>query len=243
MKIIYCVLLCLASCYSTAQQTMNLADPSSTGGNYSSINFLDAAGLGQKKVENISYDDVRGSAFWTESWNSALFFLSGNKIVKVPKARLNLYTDEVHYLSKSGVEYSFENTKVLKVIFFKGPDSTTILGMFESLPDSLSPTNISYYQVLNNGKFRLLILKKNLVKEGEYDPTAGKREHSFYSKSSYVIANDQNIIPMKSFNQTGIFEMIHASPEQEQWAFDNKNKLKTESQVVSFFNYCNSHIK
>jgi hypothetical protein len=243
MRIIYCVLLCVASIPSLAQQNLDIADPSSTGGNYGSINFLDASSLGQKKVENISYEDVRGSAFWNDNWNSALFFLSNNRIAKVQKAKLNLYTDEVHFIGKNGTEFSLENTTVLKVIFFKGMDTTTVLGVFESFQDNLSPTNISYYQVLNNGKFRLLILKKNSVKEGEYDPTAGKWEHSFYSKSGYAIANDQNIIPVKSFDQTGIFEIINASPEQKQWVFQSKYKLKNETQVVSFLNYCNSQIK
>ena len=90
MRILYCVLLCFVSIPSIAQQNLDIAEPSSTGGNYGSINFIDMSSLGQKKVENISYDDISGSAFWDNNWNSALFFLSGNKIVKVQKAKLNL---------------------------------------------------------------------------------------------------------------------------------------------------------
>lgn len=243
MKIIFCVLLCLASAISIAQQTLDVAQPSSTGGNYGWVNYTDISTLGQKKVENIAYDDIRGSAFWDDHWNSALFFLSGNRKAKVEKAKLNLYTNEVHFLNKNGTELSLENTTVLKIIFFKGTDTSTVLAVFESLPDSLSPTKISYYQVLNNGKFRLLILQKTILTESEYDPTLGKREHSFFTKTTYVIANDQKIIPIKSLNQSGIFAAIGASPETEQWVSQNKYKLKTETQVISFLNYCNSKIK
>ena len=243
MRIIYCVLCCLASIYSIAQQTLGIAEPGGMGGNYGSVNYLDVSTVGQKKVENISYEDVRGSAFWDDKWNAAIFVLSNNQAAKVRKARLNLYTNEVHFMDLSGTELALDNTQALKVIFFKGMDTTTVLAVFESLPDSLSPTKHSYYQVLNNGKFRLLVLQKNSVRENEYDPAVGKREHSFFSKTTYAIANDQNIISIKSLNQSNIFTAISASPEMEQWVSQNKYKLKTEAQVVAFLNLCNSQIK
>jgi hypothetical protein len=243
MRIIYCVLCCFASIYSIAQPTLGIAEPGAMGGNYGSVNYLDVSTVGQKKVENISYEDVRGSAFWDDKWNAAIFVLSNNKTAKVRKARLNLYTNEVHFMDLNGTELALENTKALKVIFFKGMDTTTVLAVFESLPDSLSPTKNSYYQVLNNGKFRLLVLQKNSVRESEYDPTIGKREHSFYSKTTYAIANDQNIIPIKSLNQPNIFAAISASPETEAWVSQNKYKLKTETQVVAFLNLYNGQNK
>lgn len=243
MKIIYCVLCCFASIHSVAQPTLGVAEPGGMGGNYGSVNYIDVSAVGQKKVDNISYEDVRGSAFWNDKWNPAIFILSNNKVAKVHKAKMNLYTNEVHFIDLKGAELALENTQAIKVIFFNGMDTTAVLAVFESLPDSLSPTKYSYYHVLNDGKFRLLILQKNSVREGDYDPTIGKREHSFYSKITYAIGDDQNIVPVKSLNQANLFTAINASPETERWVSQGKFKLKTESQVASFLTLYNNQIK
>jgi hypothetical protein len=240
MRTIILILVSLASFSLRAQQNLDILGPSD--GNYATINYVDMSAVGQKKVEMIAYADISGSPFWDDKWNTALFFLSGNRKAKVQKAKLNLYSNEVHFISKDGTELSLENTMLLKVIFFKGTDTATVLAIFESLPDSLSPDKISYYQVLNSGKFRLLVLHKNLVKEGDYNPTLGKSEHSFYSKTSYAISDGENIIPAR-LNQSSILSAIHPKEYAYKWLTQNKNKLKTVPEIISFLDYYNSSLK
>ncbi len=243
MRTLIIILISVASFSIKAQQTLDIAAPAETGGNYGTINFVDMSSLGHKKMENISYTDVLGSPFWVDDWNSALFFLSGNRKAKVQKAKLDLYANEVRFIDKSGVELSLENTTVLKIFFFKGVDTTKVLSVFESLPDSLSETKFSYYQVLNSGKFRLLILKKSFVKEGEYNPMLGTRDHSFYSKINYTIANNEDIFPIRSFNQANILPALSASADAIQWLKNNDNRLKNATEVVAFLNYYNTQKK
>jgi len=241
MRMFFLIFLCFASIFTNAQQTLDIAAPSQTGGNYGNISYVDVTTIGQKKIESFSYADVLGSPFWNDDWNTALLFLKKG-VVKVQKAKLNLYTDEIHFVDKSETERAVDNTDVKKVIFFKGADTTKILAVFEALPDSMSTNKLSYYQVLNKGKMRLLVLKKTFVKENEYNPTTGKKDHSFYYKTTYALANNANIFPVK-LNQSSILSVIPASADTEQWLKQNKNKLKNESEVVSFLDYYNSVIK
>jgi hypothetical protein len=225
-----------------AQQALDIAAPAETGGNYGTINFVDMSSLGHKQMENISYSDVSGSPFWADDWNSALFFLSGNRKAKVQKAKLDLYANEVRFIDKSGTELSLENTTVLKIIFFKGTDTTKVLSIFESLPDSLNPAKTSYYQILNNGKYQLLELEKVFVKESEYNPTTGKNDHSFFTKTSYAISDNENIIPIK-LRPSDIFPAIHPQALAYEWLKQNNNKLKNVTEVISFLNYYNGILK
>jgi hypothetical protein len=242
MRTIIIILICAASFSVRAQQILDIAAPAETGGNYGTINFLDMSELGHKKVENIPYSDIQGSPFWDDKWNSALLFLSGNRKAKVQKAKLDLYANEIRFIDKDGKEFSLDNTTVLKVIFFKGGDSTTKLAAFESLPDSLNPAKYSYYQVLNNGKYKLLELKKSLVKENEYNPTTGTNEHSFFSKTSYAISDGENITLIK-LNQSSVLSFIHPKENAYTWLSENKNKLKSILEIVSFLDYYNNSIK
>ena len=86
-------------------------------------------------------------------------------------------------------------------------------------------------------------LKKVLVKENEYNPLSGKREYSFYSKNNYAIADEEKIIPIKSLNQSGLFSAIPESTDYKEWLKQNNNKLKNESEIISFLNYYNSQKK
>ena len=81
-----------------AQQNLDIGMPGETGGNYGTINYVDMSTLGKKKVEMISYSDISGSPFWNDNWNMALLFLNNNTVVKLHKAKLNLYTSEVSIL-------------------------------------------------------------------------------------------------------------------------------------------------
>lgn len=242
MRIICIGLFIFFAMPTNAQQVLDVAAPGETGGNYGTINYLDASRIGQKKVENLAYVDISGSPFWDESWNAAIFVLSNGNTAKVRKAKLNLYTNEVHFVNSNGIELVCENKDIKKIIFFKGMDTTKVLAVFESFLDASNTVN-SYYHVLNTGRLRLLVLQKILINEKEYDPLSGKREHSFFPKTTYAISDNGNLLPLKSLDYSNIFFIVHSNANAQQWLKQNKNKLKNESEVVSFLNYCNTQQK
>ena len=198
--------------------------------------------VGQKKMESISYSDVQGSPFWNREWNAAIFVLTNGSMAKSLKAKLDLFVNEVLFVNSSNTEMSCENTQIKKIYFFKGTDTTTVMAVFESLLDVASHNNF-YYKVLNEGKIRLLELKRVLVKENEYNPLVGKKEYSFYSKINYAIADNEKVIPIKSLNQSNIFSAIPQLEEYKEWLKQNNIKLKNELDITTFFSYLNSKEK
>ncbi len=243
MRKIIITLISIISFTATAQQNLDIGAPGETGGNYGTINYVDLSALGQKKAELISYTDISGSPFWDDNWNAALLFLNNKTVVKVNQAKLNLYTSEVHFIDKSNTEMSGESNDIKRVIFFKGTDTTKILALFESFADSAGHSKPYYYQILNGGKFRLAELKRIFLKEGEYNPMTGKRDHSFYSRTNYAIANNEDIIPIKSLNQANILPALSVPADAIQWLKSTDNKLKNTNQIVAFLNYYNTQKK
>ena len=209
---------------------------------YSKIRSLNSLPNGQKKVENVSYADVQGSPFWDNDWNAAVFVLGNGNIAKTKKAKLNLFTNEVHFVNSVNIEMACETTDIKKIFFFKGMDTTKVVAVFESFADATG-TNSVYYRILNTGKLRLMELKKVLVKENDYNPLSGKKEYSFYSRNNYAIADEEKLIPLKSLNLSSLFSAIPESSDYKEWLKQNNNKLKNESEMISFLNYYNGQKK
>jgi hypothetical protein len=116
------------------------------------------------------------------------------------------------------------------------------MAVFESFADP-SGTDNAFFRSLNKGKCRLLELKKVSVKESEYNPLVGKKEYSFYSKSTYAISDDEKIIPIKTLNQSSLFTAIPKASDYSEWLKQNNNKLKNESEITTFLDYYNSQLK
>ncbi len=245
MRTLFVLTFILISQSLFAQSDIPKVDYTSIGeldGSYSKIKSFNSLPDGKKPVENLSYADVQGSPFWDKNWNAAVLVLANGTVTKTQKAKLNLYTNEVHFVNLFNVEMACDNKAIKKIIFFKGIDTSKVMAVFESFADPSGTDNV-FYRSLNKGKVRLLELKKVSVKESEYNPLVGKKEYSFYSKSTYAISDDEKIIPLKTLNQSSLFTAIPKASDYSEWLKQNNNKLKNELEISTFLDYYNSQLK
>ncbi len=241
MRISIMIFFILSSVVNVNAQLQTIDVNQSGIGSYGSVRVVNLETLGQKQISSINYDDFNGSPFWDTKWNVAFITLKSGAIVKAVKIKLNLYTGDMHYIDLMKGELAAEAGSIRKIIMFKGEDTTKILASFKYLIDTSSSNNYSFYRVLNAGDISLLELKKCLVKESPYDPMTGRRQKSFFTKSSYAIYKDETVLAVKSLDASTVLKIIApASQEFENWLATNKNKLKNEKDVIKFFDYYNS---
>ncbi|MBN8838472.1 MAG: hypothetical protein J0I09_14515 [Sphingobacteriia bacterium] len=223
-----------------SQPTITVAAPGESG-SYGSIRYNDdAALLAKQKNVTLSYADILGSPFWERDWNPAILVLANNTAVKVEKAKLNLYTGEIHFMNAKNIEMTADKKDIVKAIFFKNSDTTKVLGTFELQLDIIKSSDICYYRVLNKGETKLLEQKTAYIKQGDYNALTGKNDQSFFTKTSYAVLHNNNLSYLPSLNQPNIISILSPTPEMIEWIKLNKYKLRTESEVVSFLNYYNS---
>lgn len=211
-----------------------------------SVKYSDPSQIGQKKPEMINYSDIDGSPFWNDKWNPAFLYINGGGIVKMKKVKLNQYTNELHYIDSKGVELVTNGDNVKKLVFVKAEDTNHILSTFEAFPDYISNKGMAYYRVMNDGKFRLLILQKSVLNTAPYDALLGKAASNFFAKTYYALSDNGDFSSLKTIDKNLIIDKIHPDTAVEDWLKQNKNKLKTENEVISFFefvNYYNSRAK
>jgi hypothetical protein len=225
----------------SGQQVLTVSAWGESGGNYGNIRYYDdASALNKKQTVMLAYADITGSPFWDDSWNEARLVLSTGVLIKVKKAKLNLYTQQVHFLDDNNTDMICQNNNIQKLIFLKNTDTTQVLAVFEVHPDVLkSSADVAFYKALNKGNFRLVELEKALIKDSDYNPLLGKKEKSFYTKKYYALASNEAISSLSSLNHENIFAVIKSNSDVDNWLYQNKNKLKKEADVISFLNFYN----
>jgi hypothetical protein len=192
------------------------------------------------KSMSLSYADINGTPFWEEKWNPAIIFFTNGAKAKINQAKLNLYTDEIHYLSSDGTELAVENEGITRLVFLNKNNLTQPIASFAKLINHTSENSTAYYKVLNAGLYQLILLQKQLIKTSPYDPIQGKSISSFYTKKNYAIYKEGKVTPLRDLDRTSILAAIPSNELTNNWLRDNKTKLKTEKEVVDYLNFVNT---
>ena len=204
------------------------------------MQVYDPANPSKNKGGKLSYAEVEGSAFWSDQWNPAIIYFSNGSKAKINQARLNLYTSEIHYLSGDATELAVDNQDITRLVFLNKNNLTQAIASFTKLTNHLTSKGTAYYRVLNAGDFQLILLQKQLVKTSPYDPIQGKSISSFYSTKEYAMYNKGKVTTLNDLDRSNILSSITFNAKVEPWLKENKNKLKSEKEVIAFLNFFNS---
>jgi hypothetical protein len=219
--------------------TIDISNPGQ-GPSAGMVRVTNVGAVGDKKATGLTYEDVEGTPFWDENWNSAILYFKSGAIYKLPKAKLNLYTSEVHYTNDKDGELVAETNLIDKIIFLNSKDSSKISAVFAVLPDYIDNKPTGFFRVFNNGAYQLILLQKNLVKVSPYDPLLQKSTTSFFKKTYYGIYNNGKTIPLKSLDKNSIVSVLPFNASVEPWVKNTKNKFKSEEDMIALLNYYNS---
>lgn len=204
----------------------------------------DPANPRSSKGSSLSYADIDGTPFWSDKWNPAILFFSNGTKAKVNQAKLNLYTNELHYLNSANEELAVDNEGLIRIVFLNKNNLTQPIASFAKLINHLTGNGTAYYRVFNPGLYQLILMQKQLTKTSAYDPIQAKSVTSFYSKNDYAIYNEGKIIPLKDLDKTSVLAAIPLNTLTSDWLKMSKSKLKTEKEIVDYLEQVNnSYIK
>ena len=207
-------------------------------GAYGRVMYNDPVSIGQKKVNNINYSETRGEYFWDEDWSPGILVLKNGKGFKFGKVRLNLYTNEVHYLDNQSIELSVPVDLLKEMILFSPKDSISIIASFQVLNGLTKDNKGHCFQVLNDGKIQLLKYTSIIMRKNTYDPLRGEDEYTFSSSTDYYVRNVNSIKLLKDISKKSLASIENIPvPQLEEWT---KSKIKREADVIEFFNFLNS---
>jgi len=203
------------------------------------VKVFDPSSIHAGKNTLISYTDIEGTPFWNEKWNPAILFFNNGSKAKINQAKLNLYTNEIHYLSSTGEELAVDNNGITRLVFLNKNNLTQPIASFALLMNHITGNGTAYYKVLNAGLFQLILLQKQFIKTSPYDPIQGKSITSFYSKKDYAIYNEGKIIPLRDLDKTSVLTAIPVNTITADWLNSTKSKLRNEKEVIEYLEQVN----
>jgi len=202
------------------------------------VRFNNFAELGQKSDNKVDYSEVRGSCFWDSEWNPAILIVKSGQGFKLRSAKLNLYTNDIHYLDNKGVELVAQN-KVQNIIFFDRKDTTKLKAVFQHLAGFKIKDVDFYAQLLVEGKIQFLKRKEIKLSKNK-DTMLDHPDLRFTSEVYYYIEENGNLTHLKGISKENLFSIIKTTQEDEDWLKANKNKLKNEAEIIAFLTNRNS---
>ncbi len=193
-------------------------------------------------IDSVDYSECKGSPFWNNNWNPAILVLNNGKAVRLNSVRLDLYTNQLRYKLGQGPELVAKAGTVEKIIFLNSADTAKVFGAFESFNDVGRMQNKTYApfcQVLNFGKVQL-VKSYMITMDKKVDPIEGKTITIFQSQVNYYLLRDKIFSPLKRLNKENVLSFVITNADANNWLETQKNKLKNETEIISFLDYYNS---
>lgn len=192
------------------------------------------------------YDpEVTGSPFIKDDWVNAKLTLSRGKEIGPLQIKLNIESNELHFLDSTGKELIAAEGLVKKVdcidYYSKySKDSTRCI--FQSGYPAIDGQNeTTFYQVLTEGRIELLARKYKYIRVEKNDLT-GDVSKSFVDGAAvlyvYAYSMIQPLKPNKNFI-AALWEE-HKQDEMNKYISDNKVSFKSTSDLIKLFNYYDS---
>ena len=199
--------------------------------------------------KRIPYERIGGSPFWKSEYQLATIIDLKNQVLGKAPAKLNLYTNELYFLSSNGEERVAAPGRVRKVVFHNGRDTISeIAAVFENYVPSIAESypyakNPSYVQVLNNGNVQLLKHVRKMFLSGDSLFRTMKRYY-FSDQVNYYINNKygQNT-RLRKLSRESILETLRIVGADEEWIKKNSIDFRKEEDVIRFLNYYNTRRK
>lgn len=218
-----------------AQLQLEYRTPST--GSFGEIRITDPS-LMSRPVKEVDYADITGSPFWNTNWKAATLFTGTGKVF-VTKTKLNLFTNEVHYIHPSGTEFSIDAGVIKKIVFYTNADTATILSEFIFVK-AMEDSKMHYLQELNKGETQLYKLNSISLIKKDYNPIEGKTPYGFTYHTEYYLYYAGAITKLKGLKKKSLFEIMLPDTFSEAWLKTNDNKLNNEPDFISFLDYYNT---
>jgi hypothetical protein len=183
--------------------------------------------------------DIAGSPFFTDEWKYATVLLNSNKEIENIKLRLNLQTQEIHFLSKNVTEMAIPAGVVKEVRFYNSPGDAKPLAEFQCGFPAIDNQNAnSFYQVLSSGKVPFLCSLRKSVSE-QKDGLSGEIKKEFVEYEDYYVFAGGAMTRVKK-DKAFVINLLKDKEDQVK-AFMAEKKFRFKSfdditQIIAYYN-------
>lgn len=217
--------------YITPQMFTNLSMDARTSINLGTL-------MGQP-FETSQYADFKGTAYFMDSFLNAALLLNDGKVYGGIKMRVNLASNNIHYLNNGGTELVAPKDVVRRVALLKQEADSAPLAIFSNnYPAVDNNDQLTYYQELCSGKaFFLKLTRKVLTQQQGLTVSPLNRQFSNH-ESWYVFAN-KKMEHWRKGREFVLFMLSDRQKEVEQFIDQQNLKCKSPGEMQKIVDWYN----
>lgn len=183
--------------------------------------------------------DVEGNPFFHEAWEEANLLLVGGRQIGPIKVRLNLETQEVHFIDRQGREMAIPAGMIRDLKFAGAGGKDSVGAAFRSgYPPVDRQDGGTFYQVLCQGRIELLVCLRKAIAV-QKDGISGEVKKAYNSYEDYYIFNGSEIKRLKRDKSFIGKEFGARFPQVEVFAGKSGLKFRSIEDIRRLFDYCN----
>ena len=203
--------------------------------------LLDKNSVIDKYGNKTAYNNnIKGSPFFNDEWlNGTIYGLDLKKMAQV-KLRLNTNGNQVHFLDMKNIELVVDKSKIKKVAIYDelNADSIYFENGFSDTKAELSKSTL--VQVLNKGE--VLLLKNHTNNVVKKDSLFGAiNVYYFAPMFDYYLQVEKNKIQKLKKIDVKILSTMLPNKELITNYLTQKNKIKSEKEIIDFLNFYNQN--
>ena len=185
--------------------------------------------------------DVEGSPFYVDDWKPADAILAGNQQIAHAQMRLNLQTQEMHFLDREGKEMALP-AGLVKEVRFKGlvAGKDSALTIFRcGLPAVDQQNAASFYELLADGRMQLLCARSKAISTDK-NPSSGEVHKEFVLYEEFYLFDGKEMRRVKKDKEFILNALSDKAAAIEEFVEQNRLHLKNIGEFKKTIDYYNS---
>jgi hypothetical protein len=183
--------------------------------------------------------DVAGTPFLARDWQYGTLVVNTSRRYDSVRVRLNLYSQQVHFLNSSNLEVALDKGYIREVLL---PDPKTgiqgVMHFRNGFPPIDAQDADNFYQVLDTGKIWLLLSIRKIIAQDKDEMSAEVRKE-YRAYEDYYIYDGKTMQRIRK-DKTFVENML-ADKKEKVAGFVEENKLRLKSideirRVIEYYN-------
>lgn len=184
--------------------------------------------------------DIAGTPFLWDAWRLGAVRLQDGRVFDSVRLRLNLQTQQIHFLNKDNTEIALFRGYIKGVRFYAGQGKSLDTAEFQTgFPAVDLQDESSFYQVISKGKVWLLKSERKIIST-EKNEFSGDSHQEFVGYEDYYLYNGTAMQRIKKDKSAILDALGDQKAKLEDFIAANHLKLKTTDEIRRVIDYYNS---
>ena len=186
------------------------------------------------------YHDVAGSPYLRDTWTHAAMRLNGNVIVPDMRVRLDLKSQQWHFLDSGNTERLVPVGLVREVLMDDSSGAEVKTSVFRAgFPPIDNRKNTDFYQVVSDGKVLLLHFMVKTINTDK-DEMAGTVQMEFVLYEEYYLFGGGKMWRVKKDKSEVLNQLADKKEKIQAFIDENHLKLKSVDELKKVIDYYNT---